>query len=66
MVRVVDERRRDRTRPLRRQWSVAGIADLMVRSLEATEKAAPRWLQLLRETSDVPAAQVETAIFGMS
>jgi len=65
-VRVVDERRRDRTRPLTRQWSVAGIADLMVRSLEATEKVAPTWLQLLRETSDVPAAQLETAIFGMS
>ncbi len=66
VVRVVDERRRDRTRPLTRQWSVAGIADLMVRSIEADDAAPPRWLTLLRETSGVPAREVETAIFGMS
>lgn len=66
VVRVVDAERRDRTPPLRREWSVAGIADLMVRALAADRREVPDWLSLLATTSDVPRERVESAIFGMS
>ncbi|MCK5941195.1 MAG: hypothetical protein KAI24_04425 [Planctomycetes bacterium] len=66
VVRVVDGERRDRTRGLTREWSVAGITDLMTRALQADELEVPTWLALLAKTSDVPAARTEHAIFGMS
>ncbi|MGC6487707.1 MAG: hypothetical protein ACON4Z_08700 [Planctomycetota bacterium] len=66
VVRVVDPERRDRTAPLRRAWSVAGLADLMVRALAADRRAVPDWLALLATSSDVPPSRVESAIFGMS
>jgi len=66
VVRVVDAKRKDLTTGLTRQWSVAGIADLMVRAHAAQKQKAPTWLALLANSSAVPRAQVETAIFGMS
>lgn len=66
VVRVVDAERRDRTAPLRRAWSVAGITDLMARALAADRRAVPDWLSLLATTSDVQRDRVESAIFGMS
>ena len=64
VVRVVDGARKDLTKGLTRRWSVAGMADLMVRA--RGEQGVPAWLSLLANTTDVPRAQVETAIFGMS
>ena len=66
VVRVVDGARNDLTKGLTRRWSVAGISDLMVRALTAGKRDVPNWLSLLASTSDVPEAQVETAIFGMA
>ena len=66
VVRVVDLERRDVTQGLTKTWTVRGMSDLMLRALRAQERAAPPWLELLAATSDVPAEQVETAIFGMS
>ena len=65
-MRVVDLERRDVTPGLTKAWTVRGMSDLMLRALRAQERAAPPWLELLAATSDVPANQVETAIFGMS
>jgi len=65
-VRVVDATRKDRTKGLTREWSVAGISKLMVRALEADKREVPQWLSLLATTSDVPSRRTENAIFGMS
>ena len=66
VVRVVDGNRRDVTVGLTRQWSVAGMSDLMVRALQAKKRDVPKWLSLLATTSAANKEHVESAIFGMS
>lgn len=66
VVRVVDGSRKDLTTGLTRRWSIAGIADLMVRAQTGRKQKAPAWLSLLARTTNVPKSQIETAIFGMS
>ena len=56
----------DVTPGLTKAWTVRSMSDLMLRAMRAQERAAPPWLELLAATSDVPAEEVETAIFGMS
>lgn len=65
VVRILDRAGEDLTQKLTRRWSVAGMADLMVRALRAADRTPPTWLALLAATSDVAADRVESAIFGM-
>lgn len=66
VVRVIDANRTDLAKPLRRDWTVAGVAELMVTALERVKRPVPGWLGDLARERRAHTRKLETAVFGMT
>ncbi|MGE3175591.1 MAG: hypothetical protein AB7O97_23405 [Planctomycetota bacterium] len=65
VVRVLDADDRDLVEPVRRDWTEAGLADAMVRALQAGGRPTPPWLAALRDELLARRRGLERAVFAM-
>ncbi len=64
VVRIIAANREDLVPRIANRWTVAALAEGMVRALAKAKQAVPGWLRMLAsETRAQPG--LETAIFGM-
>jgi hypothetical protein len=66
VVRFVDAEGKDMTPPLRTDWTVAGLAEGMVRTLTSKKHEVPPWLALLADSERAAARGLERALFEQS
>lgn len=65
VVRIVDDGKQDIIPRVNRNYSSAGLVDAMIRALDAHNRVAPTYLELLNEELSAQKKGIEKATFGM-